>query len=124
MTLFTMFLGLYLRVCDFNYCRSIEVKPEVIAVTTCESGDTENLGTIDWDAVSVTGDTGAFQFSPSTWKWLTNRTDNAKDAPQSLQLITFYRLWDNGYGWTHWNSSKACWSKWMKINRNNQAVWR
>lgn len=119
-----MFLGLYLRVCDFNYCKTVEVPPEVIAITACESGDGHNLGTIDWQAVSVTGDTGAFQFSPSTWRWLTGRNDEAKDAPQALQLSTFYKLWNNGYGWTHWNSSKACWSQWMKINRKNQAVWR
>lgn len=109
-------------ICDFGYCRPIPVNVAVIAVTTCESGDAHNYGTIDWEAISPTHDTGAFQFNDRTWHWLTGRTDRAYQAPQSIQLAAFYKLWDNGYGWRHWNPSKPCWGEWLYINSEGRAV--
>ncbi len=116
-------LSFYLNICDYGYCKQVRVEPTTLAIVACESGNQVDLTSRDWDAVSRTGDTGAFQFSDSTWQWLTKRTDRAKDAPQQIQLDTFYKLWDNGYGWRHWNSSKSCWSKWMTITKQGQAVW-
>lgn len=120
----SLFFSVYLSfvLCDFGYCKTIEVDVPVIAITTCESGDAHNFGTIDWNAVSVTNDTGAFQFNDATWAWVTGRDDRAKDAPQAVQLEAFYTLWNDGYGWTHWNSSKACWQEWLTINEDGRAV--
>lgn len=118
------------------------------AIAACESGDTQSLDSIDWQAVNYntddTIDTGAFQFN-SYWVWNPNdtwlmkrvikKTDlttkqffamypTAKDAPPSIQRLTFQVLWDDGYGWWHWSASKKCWSKWLVVNKNNQAVVR
>lgn len=117
----TVLLDLYLRVCDFHFCRVIPVETEVLAIMACESGDTVTLGSHSWSAVSHTNDTGGFQFNDATWRWLTNRTDRAKDAPQTVQLQVFYKLWDNGYGYTHWTSSQSCWSQWLEI-KDGRAV--
>lgn len=114
-------LEISFKICDFGYCKSITVAPEVIAISSCESGDGHNWGTISWDAVSQTNDTGAFQFNDKTWAWLTGTEGHAKDAPGSKQLDMFYKLWDNGYGWKHWSSSRACWGKWAKFE-NNRAI--
>lgn len=111
----SVLLDLYIRVCDFGYCKLVPVEPAVIAITSCESGDGHNFGTISWDAVSHTNDTGAFQFNDRTWRWLTGREDRAKDAPQSIQLDAFYKLWNNGYGYTHWSASQRCWGQWLEI---------
>jgi hypothetical protein len=117
----SVFLSLYLRVCDFGYCKLTPVDTAVIAITSCESGDGHNFGTIKWDAVSKTNDTGAFQFNDRTWRWLTNRNDRAMDAPHSAQLMAFYKLWNDGYGHTHWSASQPCWSQWLEI-KNGRAV--
>lgn len=118
----SMFLGFYLRLCDFGYCKTVEVEPEVVAITSCESGDGYHFGTIDWDAVSETNDTGAFQFNDYTWSWLTGRTDRAIDAPHSVQLAAFYTLWNNGYGWKHWKASQGCWGKWLEIKEGRAVI--
>lgn len=117
-------LGFYLNLCDSDGCSQVEVDPAAIAISSCESGDGHNFGTIDWNAVSKTNDTGAFQFNDKTWEWLTGQEGRAKDSPQALQLEMFYKLWNNGYGWSHWNSSKPCWSQWIKIDSKGRAVWR
>lgn len=115
-------LEIQFRVCDFGYCKSVEVTPEVIAITSCESGDGHNWGTIKWDAVSHTNDTGAFQFNDLTWEWLSGKKERAKDAPQSKQLEMFYKLWNNGYGWKHWVSSKGCWGKWATFTNDDRVL--
>lgn len=115
-------LEISFKVCDFGYCKSVTVAPEVIAISSCESGDGHNWGTISWDAVSQTNDTGAFQFNDKTWTWLTGTEERAKDAPQSKQLDMFYKLWDNGYGWTHWSSSKECWGKWAYFEGSRAVI--
>ena len=126
----------------------IPLSMEEKAIAACESGDTQSINSIDWQAVNVnndkTIDTGAFQFN-SYWVWNSNDTwimrhvikktnlttkqffakyPHAKDAPPSIQRLTFAVLWDDGYGWQHWSASRKCWSKWLKINKNNQAVVR
>lgn len=125
-----------------------ELSIEEKAIAACESGDTQSLGSVNWDAVNInkdgTIDTGAFQFN-SYWVWNQNDTwimknviaqtnlstkqffkmyRHAKNAPPSIQRLTFMTLWNNGYGWQHWSASKQCWSKWLEINENNQAVVR
>jgi len=120
----TLLLGYYLRVCDYGYCKLLEVEPEAIAISSCESGDGLHFGTIDWDAVSKTDDTGAFQFNDATWQLLTDTDGRAKDAPHSLQVLKFYELWNHGLGWKHWKSSQPCWSQWIRIDKNGRAVWK
>lgn len=125
-----------------------EMSIEEKAIAACESGDTQSLNSIDWNAVNFnddgTIDTGAFQFN-SYWVWnskdtwimkrVIRKTDlsvkqfftmypTAKDAPPSIQRLAFITLWDNGYGWQHWSASRKCWSKWLVINKKNQAVVR
>lgn len=117
----SVLLDLYLRICGSQFCQVVPVGTEVLAIMTCESGDTATLGTHNWNAVSRTNDTGAFQFNDVTWQWITQRTDRAKDAPQTVQLAAFYKLWDNGYGYTHWASSQDCWSQWLEI-KDGRAV--
>jgi hypothetical protein len=119
----SVLLTVYLRLCDFGYCKTIPVETAVIAVSSCESGDGHNFNTINWNAISKTNDTGAFQFNDRTWRWLTGREDRAIDAPQSIQLEAFYKLWDNGYGYTHWSASQKCWSQWLEI-KDGRAVER
>ena len=119
----TILLGYYLRVCDFGYCKTIEVGPEVIAITSCESGDGLNFGTIAWDAVSKTKDTGAFQFNDATWALFDTGFPRAKDAPHSLQVYKFYELWNHGMGWTHWKASRDCWGQWITVTKSGRAVW-
>lgn len=112
----------FLVICDYGFCSQVPVEPAVIAISSCESGDGQTWGTIHWDAVSPTKDTGAFQFNDGTWTWLTGRDDRAMDAPQAVQLQYFYELWDDGWGWRHWNPSKPCWSQWLEITPEGQAV--
>ena len=143
-TYFIKFMLIASLIFDENVPLSMEEK----AIAACESGDRQSLESIDWQAVNVnkdgTIDTGAFQFN-SYWvwnaqdTWIMNRvikkTDlntkkffsmypTAKDAPPSIQRLTFQVLWDDGYGWQHWSSSRKCWSKWLLVNKNNQAVVR
>lgn len=124
------------------------ITPEAQAIATCESGDTINLGTIDYTAVNVnrdgTIDTGAWQFN-SYWVWskqdrwaiipLANnvydmssteflrRYPTAADAPPDVQYQMFIQLWDGGYGWRHWSASKPCWEQWLVV-RKGRAVWK
>jgi hypothetical protein len=121
----TILLGYYLRVCDFGYCKTIEVEPEVIAITSCESGDGLNFGTIKWDAVGIVNpeDTGAFQFNDRTWRGFKTGFPHAKDAPHSLQVYKFYELWNDGLGWTHWKASRKCWGQWISVTKDGRAVW-
>jgi hypothetical protein len=127
-TLITVLLYL---VCHGGMCHveELNVSREALAVATCESGDTENYGTLEWGARSNkqngdgTFDYGAFQFNENTYLWLTGRTNAAVDSPVT-QYETFVRLWNNGKGWTHWKASKPCWSQWLTINDKGVAVWR
>ena len=119
----TLMLGYYLKVCDFGYCKMLQVEPEVIAVASCESGDGLNFGTIDWSAVSETNDTGAFQFNDATWELFNTGHAHAKDAPQAIQIEKFYQLWNHGWGWKHWKASKGCWGQWISV-KNGRAVWK
>ncbi len=45
-------------------------------------------------------------------------------APPLVQYAAFNHIWDNGFGWEHWASSKSCWGKWMKITPHGQAILR
>jgi hypothetical protein len=127
-TLITILLYL---TCHGGMCHveELNVSREALAVATCESGDTENYGTISWGARSNkqngdgTYDYGAFQFNENTYKRLTGRTNAAVDSPV-IQYEMFTLLWNNGKGWKHWNSSKACWSQWLTIDNDGRAVWR
>jgi hypothetical protein len=128
--------------------QSITISRESAAVATCESGDTENLGSIDWRNVNVnvdgTVDAGAWQFN-DYWVWNPNDRwaiipvannvygitsaqfmrmyPTPLDAPASVQYEMFKSLWNDGYGWRHWASSQPCWSQWMVIKKG-RAVWR
>ena len=55
----------------------IPLSMEEKAIAACESGDTQSINSIDWQAVNVnndkTIDTGAFQFN-SYWVWNSNDT--------------------------------------------------
>ena len=117
--------------CHTSVCFTTELKitKEALAIATCESGNKEDYGTMGWEIRSnkqnadKTFDYGAFQFNENTYVWLTGRTNAAIDPPD-VQYKTFQKLWNNGYGWTHWNASKPCWEKWLTINEENRAVWR
>jgi len=124
----------------------ITISPEATAIATCESGDTVTLGSIDYTAVNKntdgTYDTGAWQFN-SYWVWsksdrwaiipiangvydissteFLRKYPTAADAPPSVQYEMFKFLWNNGYGWRHWASSRKCWSQWMTID-NGRAI--
>lgn len=120
------FITLYLAlVCTSDGCKqpTLTITREAMAVATCESGDAVNYGTYSFTARSKTKDGGAWQFNDKTYKWLNGYTNAENDTPQN-QYSTFVRLWDNGNGWRHWNSSKPCWSEWIRINKNDRAVWR
>lgn len=124
------------------------ISPEAQAIATCESGDTVTLGTINYTAINRnsdgTIDTGAWQFN-SYWVWnpidrwaiipvannvydissreFIRRWPTAKDAPPDVQYAMFLSLWNDGYGWWHWASSKPCWDQWMTIQKG-RAVWK
>jgi hypothetical protein len=51
---------------------------------------------------------GLFQFVDGTWRAITGRSDRAKDAPVSVQIAAFYKLWNNGKGAHHWVVSPKC----------------
>lgn len=135
-------------ICNFGECKTqtLTISPEAAAIAACESGDTVTLGSLDWNAINVnrnkTIDTGAFQFN-SYWVWSGDDTwviapfasqyalspsqflmqyPTARDAPPNIQYAMFQYLWDNGYGWQHWSASRPCWSKWLKVTKDNRAV--
>ena len=135
-------------ICTFGDCRTetITLSPEAVAIAACESGDTVTFGSMNWNAINVnhnkTIDTGAFQFN-SYWVWSKDDTwvinpvasqysmtasqfialyPTARDAPPNVQYAMFQHLWNNGYGWQHWSASRPCWSKWLTITNDNQAV--
>jgi hypothetical protein len=137
-----IFLSIVISWCISDICWHEELIPEAIAIAACESGDTQTLGTLNWQAANVnsdgTVDSGAFQFN-NYWVWnsqdrwvmrpvarrlgitsdeLFSRYPTARSAPPSVQYATFLYLWDNGYGWRHWAASQSCWSQWMTIDKN------
>lgn len=110
-------------VCSTGVChaQTIEVIPAAVAIAACESGDGIHWGTIDWGARSPTDDGGAFQFNDVTYQWLTNHTNAELDTP-AAQYKQFVRLWNDGRGWRHWQSSKSCWDQWLYINEDEKAM--
>lgn len=143
----------FVHVVLFVFCLvpgiDFHISNEAMAIAACESGDTENLGSLDWSAVNHNGewstDGGAFQFN-DYWIWnpkdrwaiipvanekfgITSiqfvwRWPNAQSAPPEVQYAMFEHIWNNGYGWRNWNASKHCWDKWIIITKDGQAVWR
>lgn len=120
--------------------------PEAIVIAACESGNTQTLGTLNWQAVNTnvdgTVDGGAFQFN-DYWIWNTSdrwvmrpvakrlgitsdelflQYPNAESAPPYVQYTAFLYLWDNGYGWRHWAASKSCWSQWMTVSKGRAVL--
>lgn len=113
-------------VCHNGMCEDVpfQVTREAAAIIACESGDTQNIGTYKISAKNRNSSaSGLFQFIDGTYEGLTGRTSARTDTPEN-QYAAFLKLWDDGYGWTHWSPSKPCWSQWLKINKNGQAVWR
>jgi hypothetical protein len=134
----------FILYCTPAGCERVQMSQEALAVMACESGDTQTLGSYSWDAVNVnndgTRDGGAFQFNDywvwnpddgwilrqafgSDWRGLVAMYPSADKAPAYTQYQLFQTLWDDGRGWSHWASSRPCWSKWMYV-QNNQATWR
>jgi len=143
-------LTVLLWMCIEGKCNWVNesLSQESAVIAMCESGDTKNIGSVDWHAVNInrdgTIDQGAWQFN-SYWvwntkdRWLINPiakkiglTGNQffkmyptpNDAPPLVQYEVFNYMWDNGFGWEHWASSKSCWGKWMKITPHGQAILR
>ena len=122
MTLIELFIAL---VCYGGVCHTdrIYVTPVAMAIASCESGDGYHFGTYDFTARNVvTGDGGAWQFNDKTAMWIFG-TDHAERLAPATQYDGFVRLWDDGYGWRHWVSSKRCWSQWITINSEGRAVY-
>lgn len=117
-------LLLYLA-CSLGSCHveSLMVTPEAVAIAACESGDTVTYGSYELHARSATNDGGIWQFNDATYVWLNGYANAELDTPQN-QYDTFVYLWDDGAGWRHWRSSKACWDKWLRINDEDKAVTR
>ena len=134
----------FILYCTPAGCERVQISQEALAVMACESGDTQTLGSYSWDAVNVnndgTRDGGAFQFNDywvwnpddgwilrqafgSDWRGLVAMYPSADKAPAYTQYQLFQTLWDDGRGWSHWASSRPCWSKWMYV-QNNKATWR
>lgn len=137
-------------VCYAGACHTdtLTISREAAAIASCESGDTVNLGSVDWNAVNInsdgTVDAGAWQFN-NYWVWsatdrwaiipvannvydissaeFIKRYPTPLDAPPSVQYEMFKSLWNGGAGWRHWESSRSCWSQWMVIKKG-KAVWR
>lgn len=120
MTLIEIFLAL---VCHGGMCHTdrIYVTPEAMAIASCESGDGWNYGTIDFTARSLTDDGGAWQFNDATALWIFGQS-HAETLLPATQYAGFVRLWDDGYGWRHWASSKPCWERWLVIE-DGRATW-
>jgi len=51
---------------------------------------------------------GLFQFIDGTWRAVTGRSDRASDAPVSVQIAAFYKLWNGGKGASHWVTAHKC----------------
>jgi hypothetical protein len=119
----TVVLFWYL-LCHGGVCHvePFKVTREAAAIVSCESGDGLNYGTYSMHARSATSDGGLFQFNDATYKALVGRTHADTDDP-ATQYAAFLRLWNDGAGWKHWRSSKACWSQWMTINDEGKAEW-
>lgn len=111
-------------VCVGGQCHTerLYISREAMAIASCESGDGWNYGTYSFIARSATNDGGMWQFNDATYEWLTGRT-NAERDHVATQHDTFVRLWNDGYGWRHWTSSKQCWSRWLVIDEKGRAVW-
>ena len=120
MTLIEIFLAL---ICHGGMCHTdrIYVTPEAMAIASCESGDGWNFGTIDFTARSLTDDGGAWQFNDATAEWIFGQS-HAETLLPATQYAGFVRLWDDGYGWRHWASSKPCWERWLTIE-DGRASW-
>lgn len=56
----------------------------------------------------VSSASGLFQFVDGTWRAVTGRHDRAKDAPVSVQIAAFYKLWNGGRGAGHWVTAHKC----------------
>lgn len=137
-------------VCATSMCHteSMMVSIEAAAIATCESGDQVTLGSVDWQAVNVnidgTTDGGAFQFN-DYWIWNPNDKwmmrpiarsmhltsdqmlawwPKAQLAPPDVQYHAFEVVWDDGWGWQHWNASRPCWEQWLKVDQSGRAVVR
>lgn len=108
-------------------CYPVELKisREAAAIASCESGDGVTIGSLSWTARNKLGSSasGAFQFLDSTYIWLNGYSNADVDSPKN-QYDTFVYLWNNGKGWSHWEQSRPCWSKWLRINEHNVAVWK
>ena len=111
--------------CNGGMCHvePFAVTREAAAIVACESGDGLNYGTFTLHARSATKDGGLFQFNDSTYKLLEGRTHADTDEP-TTQYAAYRRLWNDGKGWRHWRSSKACWGQWLRIDDEGRAVWR
>jgi len=112
-------------VCSGGACHTVpfEVPQEAAAIIACESGDGLHYGTYTRWARSATNDGGLFQFNDATYIWLAGTTHAELDTPDN-QYRAFRQLWNNGKGWQHWKSSQACWSQWLQVNNEGQAVWQ
>jgi hypothetical protein len=115
----------YYLLCNGSDCNVVPfaVTREAAAIVACESGDGLTFGTYSLHARSATQDGGLFQFNDATYERIAGRTHADTDTYEN-QVDAFLRLWNQGKGWKHWRSSKACWSQWMRIDDNSRAVWR
>lgn len=132
--------------CSPAGCEKVNLSREALAIMACESGDTQTLGSYDWNAINInedgTRDGGAFQFN-DYWVWNTSdrwvmrpvakqlgitsdelfrRYPNAESASSFAQYTAFLYLWDSGRGWKHWSSSQLCWSKWMDVQEDRAVL--
>jgi hypothetical protein len=51
---------------------------------------------------------GLFQFLDSTWRAVTGLAGRAMDAPVSVQIAAFYKLWNGGRGANQWTTAHKC----------------
>jgi hypothetical protein len=134
----------FILYCSPASCEQVDLSREALAIMACESGDTQTLGSYKWNAVNInkdgTRDGGAFQFNnywvwnpndgwimrqafESDWKEVVTLYPSADKAPAYTQYQLFQTLWEDGYGWRHWASSRPCWSKWMTV-QEDRAVFK
>jgi len=136
-------------VCSLSMCYTthIDISNEAAVVAMCESGNTETLGSLNWNATNFnrdgTIDRGAWQFN-SYWIWNPNdrwimrpfansigmnsddlfkKWPTPNDAPPAVQYALFQYIWNDGYGWRHWSASRDCWGQYLTIV-NGRAVWK
>lgn len=138
-----MIITLFLAyICNTQGCydNTINMSFEAQVIAMCESGNTQTLGSLNWNAVNMnkdgTIDYGAFQFN-NYWIWnskdrwimrpfANNRLlmssdtlfhiwPTPKDAPPKVQVALFEYVWDDGKGWRHWSSSRSCWGKLITV---------